>query len=66
MLFSGTLGSLRTDVDDFGSGLGTWSAAPGGDTTRTYRFTWALDPTSGGALVGKSVTTTIEWESRQV
>lgn len=66
MLFSGTLASLIAQVDSYASGLGTWSAAPGGDTTRTYRFTWALDPTSDETLVDESVSATVVWESRQV
>ena len=56
-----TLAAFNTATENYGSGVGAWTASPA-STTRTYQVSWQVQ--ASGAAAGKTASATFTWEAR--
>jgi hypothetical protein len=62
-IYSGTLANLGTTATSFATGLGTWTP-PASTQTRTYQFTWTVDPAAPNTVMGTSAVIDFVWEAQ--
>ena len=63
-VLDGTLAAFKATATDFGSGLGPVVLAAGTGVTRSYRFTYTVDPSAPNSTQGSSAAATFVWEAQ--
>jgi hypothetical protein len=65
-LFTGTLASFGTTATNFATGLGTWTPAGTVPETRTFEFTYTVDPATPNTSQGGTASIGFTWEDQNV
>ena len=64
--FSGTLANLGTTATGFASGVGSFALTGTPTETRTYRFTYTVDPATPNSVQNGTAAATFVWEADSV
>lgn len=63
-VYSGTLAGFASAATNFGSGLGTWAPTGTGSETRSFQFTYTVDPATPNTAQGGTAAIGFTWEAQ--
>lgn len=63
-VYAGTLAAFGTSATSFANGLGTWAPTGTASETRTFQFTYTLDPNSPNTAQGGTAAIGFTWEAQ--
>ncbi len=65
-LYSGTLANFGTTATNYANGLGTWTPSGTVPETRTFEFTYTVDPATPNTSQGGTAAVGFTWEDQNV
>lgn len=63
-VYSGTLEAFGSSATSFASGLGTWAPTGAATESRTYQFTYTVDPAAPNTTQGGTAALGFTWEAQ--